>query len=112
MQHLNYQCKYSDDHVLATYNNDNCYASLEVFEYMLLMGAAEIIVRLSSLAYKILDGIHDIVSPIFIFTQGYLFHNALLLNHMERVATAKEGTNTLQEQLRDKEEKEHNEEEK
>ena len=68
MQHLNYQCKYSNDQVLATYNNDECYASLEIIEYMLFMGASKIIVRFAGRASEIVDGIQTIVNPIFIFS--------------------------------------------
>ena len=75
------------------------------------MGASEIIVRFAGRASEIVDGIQTIVNPIFIFSQGYLFHNALLLNYVERITTAKKENNLLQEQLGGKEENEQNEEE-
>jgi hypothetical protein len=93
MQHLNYQCKDSNDEVLATYNSDKCYASLEMVEYMLFQGAYEIIVRLIGRVSKIVDGIQTMANSIFIFRQEYLFHNALLLNYVKVFTTARKKDN-------------------
>ena len=47
-EHLNFQCKYSDNPTLANYNRDKSYASLEVVEYVLFIGASEMVLRLGS----------------------------------------------------------------
>ena len=52
-EHLNFQCKYSDNPTLANYNIDKSYASLEVVEYVLFMGASEMLFRLESLMLNV-----------------------------------------------------------
>ena len=40
--HLNYQCEYNVDTILATYNSsDKCHASMELLELVLYTGASE-----------------------------------------------------------------------
>ena len=50
--HLNFQCKYSDNPTLANYNRDKSYASLEVVEYVIFIGASEMVFRLGSIDVK------------------------------------------------------------
>ena len=50
--HLNFQCEYSDNPTLANYNSDKSYTSLEVVEYILFIGASEMVFRLGSIYVK------------------------------------------------------------
>ena len=110
--HLNFQCKYSDNPTLANYNRDKSYASLEVVEYVLFIGASEMVFRLGSIDVKCeaLDRAFNTVLLVYLFCENNLSNNALVVN-LKRSTTAMEKDNLLQDSLKSGEEKEHKEEE-
>ena len=66
-EHLNYQCEYSINPILATYNSsDECHASMEVVKLVPPVGASEIIPRIRNTRVKciLLENIYKKVHPI------------------------------------------------
>ena len=51
-QHLTYQCKHCRNPILASYNNYKCNASLEVIQFVILMGIGEMINRLEDIEVR------------------------------------------------------------
>ena len=112
-EHLNFQCKYSDKPTLANNNKDKSYASLEVVEYVLFIGASEMVFRLGSIDVKCeaLDRAFNSVLLIYLFCENNLSNNALVVNYLKQSTTSMEKDNLLQDSLKSGEEKEHKEEE-
>ena len=79
--HLNFQCKYFDNPTLANYNKDKSYASLEVVEYVLFVGASEMLLRLRSIDVECeaFDRAFNSVLLIYLCCENNLSSNALLV---------------------------------
>jgi hypothetical protein len=97
--HINYQCEYNVDTILASYNRSNkCYVDMEVLERVLYTGCYELLARLSNIdeKNKALDKIYGVVYPIYSYCYDNFSSNALVNTSHERSSTAVERTNLLQ----------------
>ena len=89
--HLNYQCEYNVDTVLATYNSsDKCHASMELLEFVLFSGVGELLAHIRDIEEedKALNMIYGEVHPIYCYLQDYFHDNALIKDVHERASAA------------------------
>ena len=112
--HLTYQCKHSRVPMLSYYNSGKSNESLEAMEYVLLIGAGELLNILMDMKVRdlLLEGIYSLMLCLYKFYLNNFDDNALVDDYIEWIAATMEQDNLLQDSSINEEEEEHNEEEK
>ena len=102
-EHFNYQCKYNNDPILASYNTSKkCTASITDIELVLFKGTFELLLRISYIKVlrKALEMIYSAVHPIFSFCKRNFGENPHIKDRFGWTYTAIEETKLLQDTRR------------
>jgi hypothetical protein len=97
--HINYQREDNIDSILASYNRGNkFYVHMEVLELVLYTVCYELLARMRNIneKNKALDKIYGAVYLIYFYCYDNCSSNALVITCHERISTAVERTNLLQ----------------